>query len=327
MIPHSKPTLGPEEAAAVEQVLHSGRLAQSEQVAAFERECAETLGRTHAVAVSSGTAALHLALSAVGVERDEPVALPSYACAALPTAVTLQQGRVALCDVGDDFNLDLQTLPAGARVTILPHLFGAPARAPAAGVVIEDIAQSIGGETGRNGPVAVTSFYATKLLTTGEGGMLFADDAGIADHARDRRDYDKRDDFVPRFPYKMTDFQAAMGRVQLRKLPGFVARRREIAGQYTATFRDLPLRLPSAGGHVFFRYVIETDRRDALQRHLHGAGIEAVPPVHRPAHHYFGGDFPRSEAAHLRCLSLPIYPSLLDDEIQRVIVSVLRFFD
>lgn len=326
MILHSKPTIGAEEAQAVEQVLRSGMLAQGEQVKAFECECAQACGRTHAVAVSSGTAALHLALGAVGVEREAPVAIPSYACAALVTAVTLQQGRPALCDVGDDYNLDLRTLRVGARVTILPHLFGAPARVPRTGVVIEDVAQSMGGETGRATPVAVTSFYATKLMTTGEGGMLLTDDGGIAHYARDRRDYDNRDDFALRYPYKMTDFQAAMGRAQLRKLPRFLARRREIAARYETAFAGLPVRRPRPEGHVFFRYVIETDQRDALQRHLRDGGVEAKPPVYRPAHHYLGGAFPRSEEAHRYCLSLPIYPSLVDDQVDHVIESVLRFF-
>ena len=327
MISHSKPCIGPEEIEAVRRVLDSGRLAQGPEVEAFERECAEACGRRHGVAMNSGTAALHLALQAVGIGSTEPVAVPSYACAALITAVHLAHATPVLCDVDASYNLDPGLVPPTCRAAIVPHLFGATARLPEALTVVEDIAQSIGGPTGRATPAAITSFYATKLMTTGEGGMLLTDDAGLAEYARDRRDYDNRDDFVPRYAYKMTDFQAAMGRVQLKRLPSFLERRRSIALEYDAAFRGLPLRLPDPGQPVFFRYVTATPHREALEANLKVHGVEAKRPVHRPAHHYLGGEFPRSEQAHRECLSLPIYPALLDGEVKHVIESVRRFFD
>ena len=327
MIPHSKPCIGEEEAEAVARVLRSGMLAQGPEVEAFESECAKAVGRAYGVAVSSGTAALHLALGALGVVKDEPVAVPSYACAALVTAVHLQQARPVLCDIGDDYNLDPAAVDPSCRVIIVPHLFGGPARLPAAGTVLEDIAQSMGGATGRASPVAITSFYATKLMTTGEGGMLLTDDSGVAEYARDRRDYDNRDDFVLRYPYKMTDFQAALGRVQLSRLPEFVARRSVIAACYQDALADLPLRLPNPEGHVFFRYVMATEQRDALAAHLLERGVEAKRPVYRPAHHYLGGQFPGAERAHQQCLSIPIYPSLVEADVERVIESVRSFFN
>jgi len=326
MIAHSKPSLGDEERAAVARVLGSGQLAQGAEVAAFEAECAAFAGRRHGVAVSSGTAALHLALGALGLGPDDPVAVPSYACAALVTAVHLQGARPVICDVGTDYNLDPATVPAACRAVIVPHLFGAASPLPDGPTVVEDIAQSMGGDTGKASRVAVTSFYATKLMTTGEGGMLLTDDDAIADYARDRRDYDNRDDFAVRYPYKMTDFQAAMGRVQLGKLPGFVALRRAIAARYQAAFMDLPLRLPKLEGHVFFRYVVATPDRDALEAHLAQCGVEAKRPVYRPAHHYLGGACPGSERAHRECLSLPLYPALLETELDRVIDSIQSFF-
>ena len=325
MIPHSRPSIDPEETAAAERVLRSGMLAQGVEVAAFERECAAACGRRHGVAVSSGTAALHLALGACGVEDGQAVAVPSYACAALITAVQLQRAQPVLCDIDDDFNLDPDAVPRDCPAAIVPHLFGATARMPEAGVVIEDIAQSMGGETGRATRVAITSFYATKLMTTGEGGMVLTDDADIAEYARDHRDYDNRDDFKARCPYRMTDFQAAIGRVQLKRLPNFIERRRAIALRYDAAFANAPWRRPRTEDHVFFRYVIETDRRDELEAHLRAAGVDAKRPVYRPAHHYLGGRFPRSQAAHDRCLSLPIFPSMVDDEVEHVVNSSLAF--
>lgn len=326
MIPHSAPTLSQAEHEAIGRVLRSGRLAQGQEVEAFEQECAAFLRRRYGVAVNSGTAALHLALGALGIARDEPVAIPSYACASLITAINLQGAHPELCDVGEDLNLDPGAVPAHCRVAILAHLFGAPARVPNSALVIEDIAQSMGGITGRATAVAVTSFYATKLITTGEGGMLFTDDEAIAEYARDRRDYDNRDDFIVRNNYKMTDIQAAMGRVQLKRLPGFIARRREIALRYQESFSALPLGLPNPHEHVFFRYVVTTARREALERHLQTNGVDAKRPVYRPAHHYLGGTFLNAERAHLECVSLPIYPSLLDADAGRVIDSVRSFF-
>ncbi|MBI5092761.1 MAG: DegT/DnrJ/EryC1/StrS family aminotransferase [Candidatus Hydrogenedentes bacterium] len=327
MIPHSAPTLSIEEHEAVDLVLRSGQLAQGREVEAFEQECAAFAGRRHGVAVNSGTAALHLALGALGVQLAERVAIPSYACASLITAAYLQQATPELCDIADDYNMDCAGISGDCRVVILPHLFGAPAKIPDRGQVIEDVAQSMGGPTGRATPVAITSFYATKLMTTGEGGMLFTDDGATAEYARDRRDYDNRDDFVVRHNYKMTDLQAAMGRVQLKRLPSFIARRREIALRYQENFATLPLRLPNPRDHVFFRYVIATGRREDLENHLRANGIDAKRPVYRPAHHYLGGVFPNSERAHAECVSLPIYPTLLDADADRVIDSVKRFFD
>ena len=327
MIHHSAPDIGDAEVAAVERVLRSGRLAQGPEVAAFEAECAEALGRSYAVAVNSGTSALRLALGALGVEPGDTVAAPSYACASLITAIREQGAEPALCDVGPDYTLDPDAVPDDCRAAIAVHLFGAPARLPSGVPVVEDIAQSMGGPAGRTGPVAITSFYATKLMTTGEGGMLLTDDEVIAAYARDRRDYDNRDDLQLRHNYKMTDIQAALGRVQLARMPEFLARRREIALQYSAAFAGLPVALPDPDGHVFFRYVVATEQRDALEAHLAHQGVEAKRPVYRPAHHYLGGTCPESERAHNQCLSLPIHPSLTPSDAQHVIESVVRFFD
>ncbi|MCF6285675.1 MAG: DegT/DnrJ/EryC1/StrS aminotransferase family protein [Candidatus Hydrogenedentes bacterium] len=327
MIPHSKPTVGDEESQAMARVLASGQLAQGREVAAFEEECAAFLGRRHAVAVNSGTAALHLALLAIGVKAEDQVAIPSYACAALAQAIAWQRAHPVLCDVDHDFNLDPATLPSGAKAVVVPHLFGATAVLPDHPNVVEDLAQSFGGATGRGSTVAITSFYATKLLTTGEGGMLFTDDEGLAKLARDRRDYDNRDDFQVRYAYKMTEFQAAMGRVQLKRLPEFLARRREIAGRYHEAFRDLPLELPRQTDHIYFRYVVATPEALTLTHCLGQHGVGACRPVYRPAHHALGGTYPESEQAHQFNVSIPIYPALTTIKIENVVESVVRFFD
>jgi perosamine synthetase len=318
VIPHSRPSLGSEEQEAVARVLASGMLAQGREVAAFEHECAQFLGRRHAVAVSSGTAAL------------DRVAIPSYACAALLQAVRMSGGLPVLVDCGEDLQADVATAP-DCRARIAVHLFGRSAPVEDAAATMEDIAQSIGGETGRNGKVAVASFYATKLLTTGEGGMLLTDDDAIAAQARDQRDYDNRDDALPRFACKMTDMQAAMGRVQLRRLPGFITRRKAIAARYDEAFGALGLsRYPGArNGGVPFRYLLQTEERDCLQAWLAARGVDARRPVYRPLHQVLGLDaasFPRSEAAHAQVLSIPLYPALTDAGVDTVIEAVRSYF-
>jgi perosamine synthetase len=327
MIPHSKPTLGPEESRAVARVIESGQLAQGREVAAFEAACAAFTGRRHGVAVSSGTAALHLALLGMGVKAGDAVAVPSYACAALAQAVSWIGANPIPCDVDQDFLLDPACVPDAAAVSVVAHLFGAHAPLPGQGTVIEDIAQSLGGPTGRSAPVAVASFYATKMMTTGEGGMVLTDDEGLADDVRDRRDYDHRDDFRVRYAYKMTEFQAAMGLVQLQRLPSFVARRQEIAAAYHQGLAGAPVRRPRAADSVYFRYVIATPAREELTAWLRSHGIDACRPVHGPLHHHLGGDCPRSTEAHNFNVSLPIYPALTTREVEFVIQCVLQFFE
>ncbi len=327
MIAHSKPTVGDEEGAAVARVVASGHLAQGKEVAAFEEECAAFLGRRHAIAVNSGTAALHLALVGLNVRPEDSVAIPSYACASLAQAVSWQHAHPVLCDIDSQHNLDPAMVPASVRAVVVPHMFGATAALPDHPRVVEDLAQSFGGETGRATLIAMTSFYATKLMTTGEGGMVFTDDSSLADFIRDRRDYDNRGDFQIRYAYKMTDFQAALGRVQLRRLPEFLERRRAIAGRYHTAFQNTPLVLPAPGGAVYFRYVVSTPEGPALMEWLNQRGIGAGRPVHHPAHHTLGGCFPRSEQAHQHHVSIPIYPAMTDAEVALVVESIEQFFE
>jgi perosamine synthetase len=302
-------------------------LAQGKEVAAFEEDVAKLVGRRYGVAVSSGTAALHLALIALGLEKGHRVAIPSYACAALVQPLLWQKAEPILCDIGRDYCLDVEGLPRACDGIVVAHLFGATGQIPDGTHVIEDIAQSMGGNTGRATSVAVTSFYATKLCTTGEGGMVLCDDEGIAACIRDLRDYDNRDTFKTRYAYKMSDMQAALGRVQVQRLPEFISRRQEIAARYNEAFSELSLALPLADGHVYFRYVVASEQRDALESHLQNEGIDAKRPVHHPAHHDLGGHYPVSEDAHKKCLSLPIYPAMVSQEVEDVIQSVLTFHD
>ncbi|MFQ5791354.1 MAG: DegT/DnrJ/EryC1/StrS family aminotransferase [Acidobacteriota bacterium] len=335
-IPHSRPLLGTEEQRALRQVLASGLLSQGTEVLAFEHAMASALGRRHAAAVSSGTAALHLALLTLGVGRGDRVALPSYACAALVHAASLTGAEPLLVDVDPaTFNLDPDDLRRRLRrrtkAVIVPHMFGLPApfeEIRALGVpVIEDCALALGSRyrgkpTGSLGVLSVASFYATKMITTGEGGMVLGNQSGLLRKVKDLRSYDGRSRHRNRFNYKMTDLQAALGKVQLDRLTAFVQRRRRLAAFYLEALREGPWELPSEQEeHAFYRFVIRTHRypTDRFLRRLQKRGIEARRPVFKPLHRYLGlRGFPGADEAFRRAVSLPLYPALRRWEAERV---------
>lgn len=336
MIPHSRPTLGAAEVRAAARVIRSGQLAQGPAVAAFEEAAARRLGLGHAAAVSSGTAALHLALLALDVGSGDEVILPSLVCTA-PLHAILAVGarpRLADCDPATA-NMDpasaRRALTRRTRAIIVPHAFGLPADLDALGAlgppVIEDCAQALGAAyrgqpAGSFGEVCVLSFYATKMLATGEGGMVLSDRRRLVDRVRDLRGYDEREGFRPRFNYKLSDLAAALGLVQLARLDAFVARRRALAGAYDRALCGLPVRLPPRPrdrAHCFHRYVVGVPRaaRPVLQG-MEARGVAARRPVFRPLHVYLRlKGFPGSAEAWRTMVSLPIYPGLARADLRR----------
>ncbi len=344
MISHSRPSLEQEELEAVAQVLRSGQVAQGPAVARFERAMAAYLGRRGAVAVSSGTVALELALRGLGVKAGDEVIMPSYVCAALWLATTRAGGEPRLVDIQPDtFNLDpdlvAKAITPRTRAILVPHLFGLPAdlsRLKTLGVpLVEDCAQTLGAavqgtRVGTAGTITICSFYATKLLCTGEGGMLLADDEEMLEQARAWREYDQRPVLVPgALNYKMTDLQAAMGVRQLERLPTFLARRLSLAASYDKMLAGVNAIRPTAPHqwtHVYYRYVLRIpslkSRKNALAElltRLERRGVQCRRPVFQSLHRYLGLEsFPQSDVAHDTALSIPIYPSLSEDDAARV---------
>ena len=274
IIPHSRPTLGEEEIEAVSTVVRSRHIAQGEKVKEFEEELARFIGVKGAVATSSGTAALHLGMVTMGLGEGDEVILPSFVCTAPLNAVYQVGAAPALCDIElESFNISLEGIDDArsdkTKAVIVPHMFGSPAdleRIEATGIpVIEDCAQSIGAMYGEKrvgsiGRFSIMSFYANKMMACGEGGAILSDDERLLKAARDRRDYDEKEDYRLRYNYKMTDMQAAMGVVQLKKLPGMIERRKEIAANYDDALRDSGLILPQGEfDHIYYRYAIRTE--------------------------------------------------------------------
>jgi len=329
-IPHSRPTLGREEERAAVRVLRSGHVGGGREVERFEREMERFLGGGYATAVQTGSAALHLALLALGVKEGDRVVIPTYACAAVLNAVRYTGAEPVLADVSAETgNLDPEEvrrrLRARTRAVIVPHMFGrvAPVEeirrlGPA---VIEDCAMALGGKVGLRGEISVFSFYATKMIATGHGGMVVARDRRLGARVRDLVRYDNRDDYRVRYNYRMSGLAAAVGRVQLGRVPEFVKRRRQIADYY---YRTLGLGAPPRD-HVFYRFVLRVGPVGRFVRFMAARGIECKRPVYRPLHRYFplpAGEFPGAEELHRTRASIPIYPSLRAVERDRVVRAV-----
>jgi len=340
-IPHSRPLLGRAERQALHRVITSGQLTQGEEVETFEKSMASVMGRKHAAAVQSGTAALHLTLIALGVSQKDRVAIPSYVCSSLLHAVSMVGARPLLIDVDPaTFNMDPDDLRRRLRprtkAIVVPHMFGLAAEIDDIsrhGVpVIEDCAMSLGAEyqgkpVGSFGALSIVSSYATKMIATGEGGMVLGDRWTLLRQVRDLRSYDGHRGHRTRYNYKMTDLQAALGQAQLTRLASFIRSRRRLASRYGRALETGPWELPEIGQHhIYYRYVIRIHRgaRRFLSQ-LNSLGVEARRPVFKPLHRYLELDgFSGTEEAFRRAVSIPLYPALTKEEVRHVIDATQR---
>ncbi|MEW6325404.1 MAG: aminotransferase class I/II-fold pyridoxal phosphate-dependent enzyme [Nitrospirota bacterium] len=339
-IPHSHPWLTPADLGAVTSVLRSGQLSPSPAVERFERAAARAVGQTGAVAVSSGTAALYMALRALDIGRGDAVLFPSYVCSALWHAVTAAGATPRLVDL-DPATFNLSAAAARRRLTrrtkaiIIPHLFGLPAdldELRALGPpLIEDCAQTLGVRyrgrlVGSFGVATVCSFYATKLVAAGEGGLVASSSPRLLARLRAARSYDEQPRLAPSFNFKLSGLHAALGLSQLRRLTRILALRRRIARRYDRAFAPLPVALPARPadrGHGYYRYVLRVPggAGPALAR-MARLGVTARRPVYVPIHRALGrGGFAETDRAWREALSLPLYPGLGNAEIERVIAA------
>lgn len=304
-------------------------------MAAFEREVCAFLGlpEGHAVALSSGTAALFMALWALDA-KGKSIAMPVYSCAAVRNAV-LMAGAIPLAiDVAAGTpNIDLdEAVRQDADIAIAAHLFGIPCRWDAAShprPIIEDCAQAFGARVagrpvGFSGSVGVFSFYATKMITTGgQGGMLVSRDKTLVDAVRDYREFDCREDRKPRFNFQLTDLQAAVGRAQLGRLDDFLRRRREIHARYAAAGLPLwPPSLPADSEPCHYRAVLRVADPAAAIAALEQAGVRAIVPIEEWELLDDPARFPGARALSQALVSIPIYPSLSESEVAAIVAAI-----
>jgi perosamine synthetase len=350
MIPHNKPTIGKEEIRAVEKVLKSEWIAEGNEVKEFEDSLCQYLGWKpgHAIAFSSGTAALYVVLISLDIKDDDEVITSTYVCSAVLNAIYLARAKPILVDINDaDFNISFEEtkkkINSKTKAIIVPHIFGIPAdvnKFLKLGIpIIEDCAQAIGAKLngkhlGIFGKVAIFSFYASKVLTTGYGGMVFSKDKNFIEKVRDYREFDCRKEYKPRFNFQMSDFQAAMGRVQLKKLPSFLKKRKKIADEYYKILPPERVWPPKDTGNKkpnFYRFLVRTDKAKKIKDFLEKREIKTIIPIetYELLHRYLGQNphnFPISENVAKTTLSLPIYPSLTNLEIKKIKSALKEYF-
>lgn len=343
IIPHSRPTLRPCDKELLCRALDSGNIADGEYVAQLEQQVSRYLGVGGAAAVSSGTSALHLSLLALRIGLGHEVIVPSYVCPALLYAVRYTGAECVLADI-DERTCNLSLGSARSRMTnrtkaiIIPHMFGLPANVEQfreLGVpIIEDCAQAIGADYGGKkmgsfGDLAVLSLYATKMIAAGEGGVVAAASEDYLNTVRDLRSYNGKTGCHLRFNYNLSNLHAALAVSQLAQLDEFVAKRRRIAKTYDRDLCRCGVDLPNVvepEGHVYYRYVIRLKSGlEEFKQRLRAKGIHCGHGVLEPLHRALqlpANDFPHTEAVYRSAVSIPIYPSLSDDQVQLISDSI-----
>jgi perosamine synthetase len=333
MITHNKPTLGIEEQQALNRVIGSNWLAQGKEVELFENEFCEyfDLPAGHAIAVSSGTAALYLALWALGADNKK-VIFPSYVCTAVRNAVLFANSKEKIADnKANTPNISIDEINASdADIAVVPHMYGIPVDVAQIKnkVVIEDCCQSIGAsvnsvKVGLRSKVSVFSFYVTKLITSGgQGGMVMSKDKTLIEAIRDYRDFDQKNDGRPRFNFQMTELQAAVGRVQLQKLDSFLARREEIYAMYKAAGFNMLEPDNATLNAVRYRAILRTDKPDYIINELSRNNIKAINPHEESELLSPVSECPNAYKLTQKTVSLPVYPGLTNSEVQMVIQTM-----
>lgn len=352
---HNKPFLGIEEANIAASIIESGWIAQGSKTKEFEDNICDYLyiKDNHAVAVSSGTAALFISLQILNLPKYSEVIIPSYVCSALLNAIYMADLTPVLVDVNPiDFNIDINIieskLSTKTKAIIIPHIYGMPVDVEAfnsfkqKGIfIIEDCATAIGAKIGDDyvgtlGDVAIFSFYASKFITCGNGGMIVSKNLDLVSKARDYRDFDGVENYYKRFNFQITDIQSAIGTEQLKKIDGFIERRKDFAQQYSDLCNkkgwdhQRPLHRDMHPNN--YRFVVKLGKREILdlKKYLLKENIDSIIPIEKfeLLHNYLkldSNNYLNSELLSETTLSIPVYPALLAFEFNYIIEVLNKY--
>lgn len=353
MISIAQPLIGREEIEAVRKVLESGIIACGPLTEEFEKRFADFVGTKHAIATNSGTTALHLALLCLRIGNGDEVIVPSFSFIASANAPLFCNAKPVFCDIDPEtFNLDVEKIKelitSKTKAIIPVHLYGQPAdMRPILEIansknisVICDACQAHGAEynqrmVGSFGDMECFSFYPTKNMTTGEGGMVTTNDReiyqkalSIRNHGREHTKLGYEHNRIG-YNYRTTDIASAIGIEQLKKLPTFLNKRRKNAKFFNENFRDIdtPFVLKNSK-HSFHQYTIKSKNRDViiknLKKHKIGFGIYYPKPLHFYKHlKQFGhNDLKNSEAVANEVISLPIHPAVSNEDLEKIVEAL-----
>jgi dTDP-4-amino-4,6-dideoxygalactose transaminase len=359
-IPYADPYITEEDVRAVAEAVRNKRLSQGEYVEKLEQDFAYHLKRKYALATSNGTAALHLAVLAIGLQSGDEVIVPSFTFAATANCVLYVGAKPIFVDIDPDtYNIDPEkiekSISPNTKAIIVVHYGGQIANMdPILEIaekydlhVVEDATEAHGAtyknhKAGTIGEIGCFSFYPNKNMTTGEGGMLVTDDEKIAERVRLLRNHGQHSRFhhiIIGYNYKMTDIQAALGIVQLKRLNWVLQKKKEAAKYYEELLLDakgiqLPYVMPNAT-HTYMFYTVKflgDGVRNSIMQFLAKRGIETViafPPVHlqpfyRSLFGYNEGFLPVTEDCAKRVLSLPIYPHIKREDQEFIVDSIME---
>lgn len=334
-ISHSMPTIGDLDIKSVSELIGSSSIATGNTVDKLSSVICSYTRRRAAIATSSCTSALHLGLRTLGIGKGDEVILPSFLCYSVLSAVLQTGASPVLVDINEnDFNISYESTSAcitkQTKAIIVPHLFGTPVsnidNFTSLGIpVIEDCAQSLGADhnekkVGSFGTMSAFSFYATKMIAGGVGGMLALDDESLISKAKDLVMADKRETFGECYNTRMSDIQAALALSQMQRIDLFVRRRRYIAEKYTQLFErgEVDFNIPNPAESIFYRYIIRHALKDYFIRSVNARGLGCAEPIYKPLHRYLGladSKFPNTSKAFGEAVSIPIYPGLSDEQV------------
>ncbi len=357
MIPIADPELREEEIEATVACLEDGQLADGPEVREFEQEFADFCDAEHGVATSNGTTALHAAFEALDIGDGDTVVTAPFSFVASANAIRLAGAEPVFADIDPEtYTLDPYAVEEAVReheadAILAVHLYGLPAKMGHLRdiaethdlALVEDAAQAHGAEfegrrVGSFGDAACFSFYPTKNMTTGEGGMVTTNRRDVAERTASFVNHGRTpeggyDHVRLGHNFRMTSMAAAIGRVQLSRLPEYNETRRANAAFLTDRLRETAVTTPvepESCRHVYHQYTVRTDDRDGLARHLENEGVGSnvyyPTPIHeQPAYQHVEHDAPVSERAAKEVLSLPVHPGLSDDDVRTIVSAITSY--